>query len=193
MVKAPGSTVKFFIEGTRKKYQPPVSYFLIWITIYILFLYWLEKFFGDNIVINYKEYFGPSATTKFAISHLSLVLMIVIPFQAFYLYILVTKKSQNYFESIVAILYALGTIILFQFVFAVLALIIHGITGLSVDLKYSDSFKMLYLAWFIIDTLKYFPVRYKFVKALIFLALAFGTFTLWRIYGFPAFIHLVSS
>jgi hypothetical protein len=185
MLKSPGRTVKEFIDGKRKKYQPPISYFLIWTTIYILFLYWIEHMFGENTVINYKEYFGPSATTKFAISHLSIVLTIVIPFQALYLFLLVTKSTYNYFETIVASIYTLGTIILLQFVFAVTALLIYAIVSKSIELRISDAFKILYLLWFIADFIKLFPVNLKFLRATIFILLAFGTFTTWRLYGFP--------
>lgn len=189
MVVAPGITVKNFIEGKRRNYQPPVSYFLIWTTIYILLLYGVEKIFGENMVINYKEYFGPAAVTKFAISNLSIVLTIVIPFNALYLFLLVTKGSYNYFESIVATIYALGTIILLQFAFVMAALLIHSISHAAVDLRISDSLKILYIGWFIISFIKLFPVKAKPVRVLVFLILAFGTFTLWRLYGFPQFVN----
>lgn len=64
MLKSPGATAKNFIEGKRKSYQPPVSYFFIWTTIYILLLYLIEKTFGENVVINYQNYFGPGEATK---------------------------------------------------------------------------------------------------------------------------------
>lgn len=116
MLQSPGKTITRFIYGKRKSYQPPVSYFLIWTTIFILFLYWIEKVYGENKVINYRDYFGPGATTRIAISHLSIVLTVIMPFQAFYLYLLVTKKVYNYFETMVATIYSLGTVILLQFV-----------------------------------------------------------------------------
>src|SRR4029077_7286393 len=131
----------------RKNYQSPISYFLIWTTVFILFLYLIEKIFGYNKVINYGDYFGPAADTRMAISNLSIVLTVVIPFQAFYLFLLVTKKSYNYFETMVATIYSLGTIIQFQFLFALLALISHIVHPGSVNLVISDSFKILYLIW----------------------------------------------
>jgi hypothetical protein len=188
MIFEPGRTVRNFIDGKRRSYKPPISYFLIWTTIYILFLYWLEKVFGENVVIDYKNYFGPAATTKYAISHLSWVLTLVIPFQALYLYLLVTRIKYNYFESMAATIYSLGTVILFQFIFAMLALFIHFSISTSVDLRFSDSFKIIYLLWFIVNLIKTFPVKYKFIRGLLILVLSFGTFTLWRLYGFPAFI-----
>ncbi len=88
MIVHPGQTAKNFIDGKRKNYQSPISYFLIWTTIYILFLLLIEKIFGSNTVINYKNYFGPASATRLAISNLSIVLTVVsslpgfIPFSA---------------------------------------------------------------------------------------------------------------
>jgi Protein of unknown function (DUF3667) len=193
MIKDPGNTVRQFISGKRKTYQSPISYFLIWITIYILLLFSIEKLFGENVVINYREYFGPASATKFAISHLSLVLIFVIPFQALYLYLLVTRKEYNYIETLVATIYCLGTIILFQFLFAMFALIIYGITGSSTDLRISDILKILYLAWFIAHFIKPFRVTHPWLSILVFAFLAFGTFTIWRLYGFPWLIEIFSG
>ena len=91
----------------------------------------------------------------------------------------------------VAIFYALGTIIMLQFLFAVFAVLVHIITGASLDLGASDLLKIVYMAWFIFHFVKFFPVKMKFLRAALFLVLAFGTFTLWRVYGFPEFIKLV--
>lgn len=188
MVIHPGQTAKNYIDGKRKNYQSPISYFLIWTTIFILFLYLIEKIFGYNAVINYQDYFGPAAATRVAISNLSIVLTVVIPFQALYLFLLVTRKSYNYYETMVATFYSLGTIIQFQFVFAIFALIHYLLYSGNVDLQISDTFKILYLVWFILDSIRLYSVKYKFVRATVFIALAFGTFTLWRLYGFPVFM-----
>jgi len=191
MIVRPGKVVTDFVKGKRKIYQPPVSFFLIWITMYLLLLYIVKKIFGENVVIDYKDYFGSSTTTKYAISHLSFVLLVVIPFQALYFYWLVAWKKYNYFESFVVAMYFLGTIILLQSVFVVLALMIHLITGSSVALIYSDPLKIIYLAWAITDTIKLFRVKNKFIRIVVFTVLAFGTFTVWRLYGVPAIIEWI--
>ena len=190
MVIHPGKTTKNFIEGKRKSYQPPISYFLIWTTIYILVLILIEKIFGKNVVINYKDYFGPSSITHLAISNLSIVLTVLIPFQALYLFLLVTKKSYNYFETMVATIYSLGTVIQFQFIFALISLGYYLIKSKPVDLQVSDLFKILYLLWFITDTVRLYSVKHKIIRAIGFCFMAFGTFTAWRLYGFPILIKL---
>ena len=189
MLAKPGKVVTDFVKGKRKGYQQPVSFFLIWITMYLLLLYIVEKIFGENVVIDYKEYFGPTSTTKFAVSHLSIVLLVVIPFQALYFYWLVGWKKYNYFESFVVAMYYLGTVILLQSVFVILALIIHPLTGTSVALIYSDPLKIIYLVWAIMDTIELFRVKNKVIRIVAFAILAFGTFTMWRLYGVPAIIE----
>ena len=188
MLAKPAKTVNDFICGQRKKHQGPVSYFLIWVTIYILFLYLLENVFGENAVINYKEYFGSSSTTRFAISHLSIVLTLLIPIQALYLYLLATKKSYNYFETLVATVYAVGTIILLQIVFSVVSLIFYALTGKAVDLLLSDGFKVIYMVWFIADIVRMKANRNKLVRTIMLCLLFFATFTVWRLYGFPGLV-----
>jgi hypothetical protein len=184
MVRAPGETVRAFIAGRRKATQSPISFFVIWTTIFILLLYGIDRVFGENVVIDYGDYFGPS-TTRLAIGHLNVVLTIVIPFQAAYLFLLIGRGTYNYFECLVAVVYAIGTVILFQFVFAVLAVIVHGATGQAVDLRTSDVFKIAYLSWFTVDLFRALPGRWKVMRGLVFLILAFGTFTAWRLYGLP--------
>ncbi len=186
MILHPGVTVCNYLEGKRKTYQSPVSYFLIWITIFILTLLGIEKLFGGKVVIDYQEYFGPDSTTRFAISHLSLVLTAIIPFQSLYLYLLITKGRYNYFEAFVAVIYALGTVILFQFVFSIIGILYYAISSNGIGLRVSDIFKVVYLSWFTYDFTKRFAIRFRLLKGIIFLILSFGTFTLWRMYGFPA-------
>src|SRR5664279_5814613 len=89
----------------------------------------IEKIFGYNAVINYGDYFGPAADTRMAISNL----------------LLVTRKSYNYFETLVATIYSLGTIIPFQFLFALFALIYHIAYSGTVDLQVSDSVSYTHL------------------------------------------------
>lgn len=190
MLTSPGLTVTSFIKGERKKYQSPVSYFLIWVTIFILSLYWIKITYGENKVIDYSDYWGPSGATQLAISHLSLVLTVIIPLQALYLYLLVTGKVYNYFETLVVGIYMVGTVILLQFVFAFIALLIYLFTYDSVSLRFSDILKFGYFIWFIIDFIKYFTVKAKWIRAIAFALLAAVTFTIWRMYGVPELINL---
>ncbi len=192
MILKPGETVRNFIEGRRRIYQAPVSYFLIWTSVYIVLIYAMESFFGENTVITYNAYFGPGGSTKFAISHLALVLAMIIPVQALFLYLLVTKGVYNYFETIVASIYILGTILLFQIVFLILAVCVYLSSGQTLDLKLSDVFKITYLSWSSYDFIRSFKLPVFWLRLLLFILLAFSTFTLWRMFGYPALMHFLN-
>lgn len=190
LITAPCQVVKNYIEGIRKIYQTPVSYFLIWNAIYLLLLYIVGYAFGENKVVNFAEYFGPAEKTKFAISHLNVVLIFLLPVQALYVYLVVVYKLYNYFEALVAVLFAIGTLLLWQCVFVLLAIPVYLVLGVSVNIQWSDIFKVLYVGWFMIDFVKLLPVKHKVVRVIAVLGLVFATFTLWRLFVFPKVAEL---
>ena len=190
LLRTPGVVVKEFIDGKRKNYQKPVSYYLIWIALYSLILYLLEKAFGENKVVSFADYFGPGETTKFAISHLNIVLTLLLPVQAVYVYFFLMYGQYNYVEALVAVLYAIGTVILLQTVFVLMCLIWYMITGNSVSVIWSDILKILYIAWAFIGLAKALTIRAKYVRAVIAILLLMGTFTAWRLYVSPGFASL---
>jgi len=193
MIVKPGSVVIGYVEGKRKKYQSPISYFLIWTSIFILTLYLFVKTFGEKSVIDYKDYFGPGMDTPFAISNLSLILAVIVPVQALHLFLILMQPKYNYFESLVMAVYAVGTIIFLQFVFALLSLLIFSFTQHPADLRLSDLFKASYLVWFTWCVTSHLEIRHKVVRGILFLVLAVATFTLWRLFGVPMiagwFVH----
>jgi hypothetical protein len=191
LIKAPGHVIKSFIEGKRKVFQKPVSYYLIWIGLYSIVLYLFKTWFGENTVISFANYFGPGETTKFAISHLNIVLTLLLPVQAVYVYFLLMYRKYNYVEALVAILYAIGTLILFQTVFVVLGFIYYLLTGNSVSILWSDIFKVIYMAWVLIDLAKAISVNGKFVRILSSMLLMMATFTSWRLFISPFFTNLI--
>ena len=191
LIMAPGHVIKNFIEGKRKAYQKPVSYFLIWIGLYSINLYLFKSWFGENTVISFAEYFGPGETTKFAISHLNIVLTLLLPLQAIYIHFLLMYRKYNYIEALVAVLYTIGTVILFQTLFVVLGFIYYLVTGNSVSILWSDIFKAVYVVWALIDLAKVLRVKAKFIRVIAIIALMTGTFTSWRLYISPYFTNLI--
>ena len=185
MIVNPGCAVKDFLEGKRKDHQTPVSYFLIWNAIYLLLLYIVGKSFGENQVVNFAEYFGPAEKTKFAVSHLNIVLILLLPFQALYIWLVIMFRNYNYFESFVAVLYAVGTLLLWQCVFVLLAIPVSLLTADSVNIQWSDIFKALYIGWFMFDFIKLLSIKYKAIRVVVVLLLIFITFTAWRLVVFP--------
>jgi hypothetical protein len=185
MLIRPGKTVNEYISGKRIIYQPPVSYFLVWIAIYALMLYLVKETFGEGAVIDYKNYFGSDVSTQYAINHLGIVLSILMPVFAFYVYLLTTTRIFNYAESLVVVLYVLGTIILAQAIFVVISVLVYLATKNSMDLQLSDAFKVVYLFWFGFSFMKQQSLKHRFLRALLFTLLCFGSFTLWRMIIYP--------
>lgn len=190
MLKAPGKSIISFIEGGRKNFQPPLSYYLIWIGLYTLIFYFLEKGFGQGTVISYVGYFGSGEASKYTISHLNIVLTFLLPVQALYLFAFLTYPRYNYFESLVAILFAIGTIMLLQVLFVLVAFVVYLFTGHSVNLVASDILKILYMGWVVFSLAKYFSVKLKYLRALVVVVLMFGTFLAWRLFFSPIIMDL---
>ena len=190
LLASPGAVAVEFIDGKRRKYQSPVSYFLIWTTIYILLLSIEEVLPGHSRIIDYGEYFGPGKTTTYAISHLAVVLTAVIPLQSIYLYVLITNQKFTYFETVASVIYLIGTILLLQSVFVLLVWVMHFVGGIAaVNLAVSDALKVLYVTWFAADLSKKFLLRMKALRVAIFVGLASGTFSVWRLYGVPILLQ----
>ena len=190
LVKKPGPLIVDFLGGKRKDYQKPVSYYLIWIGIYSLLLLAVEKLFGENRVVSFANYFGPGETTKFAISHLNIVLTLLLPVQAIYMYAILMGQKYNYMEALVAVLYIIGTLIFLQVVFVLLSLLIFLPTGQAVSIQWSDIVKVLYFAWVLMSLSAVLTIKAKFVRAITVLLLVGGTFTAWRLYVSPSFANL---
>jgi len=191
LLKNPGQVLKGFIEGKRKNYQKPVSYYLILIGLYSLVLYLMGEWFGENKGVSFADYFGPGETTKYAISHLNIILTLLLPVQAIYIYVFLMYKQFNYVEALVVVLYGIGTVIFLNTVFVVMALIFYLFTGNSVSILWSDILKVLYVAWMLIDLAKVLTIKAKYVRAIIALALLMATFTAWRLYVSPALTSLL--
>jgi hypothetical protein len=193
LLRSPGPMVTSYIDGRRKVHQSPVSYFLIWVAAFISILYALVKLFGENVIIDYGDYFGPGASTAFAISNLSVMLAFIVPIQALYLYLLVTRGRYNYMETVAMIIYAVGTIIFLQLIFALVALLQFVVTRQPLMLQWSDGLKAGYFAWFVISLLMTLRMRIGLVRGLGFMLLAGASFTFWRLFVVPwlagMFVH----
>src|SRR6185295_3090180 len=93
-------------------------------------------------------------------------------------------------ESLVAIFYAIGTIMLLQVFFVLVAFVVYLFTGHSVNLVVSDILKILYMGWFVFSLARQLPVRLKYPRALAIVALMFGTFLTWRLFFSPMIMDL---
>lgn len=193
MLVSPGPSVKKFIEGNRMPYQKPVSYFVIWTGVYLLQLYFIEKLFGENVIVNRSHYFGNISVTEFATHYLTPTLGVLLPFYALYLQVTCMGKYFNFFESFTAVLYAQGTVLLLQVVFTFTAMLWFLLTRQSVDADISDVVKFIYVTWLGYDLVRLVPLKHKWLRAILYSTLTMTLFVLWRMYGFPFVAGLVNG
>ena len=137
-------------------------------------------------MIDFAGYFGESEKTRFALSHLNIILTAMLPLQALFIYLFIMRRRYNYMEALVVIFYAIGTVIMLQVVYAVLAIPVYMLSGLSINIRYSDILKILFISWFVFDLVKLFPLKYKVIRAILVVVLIFGTFTVWRSFVYPS-------
>ena len=88
-------------------------------------------------------------------------------------------------------IYLIGTIILLQSVFVLVVWLIHFVGVGAVNLASSDVLKVAYLTWFSADLARKFPLRMRALRVVVFVGLAFGTFSVWRLYGVPALFQAI--
>jgi len=118
LIKRPEVVIKSYVEGTRKKYINPVSFFAISLSISGLYLFFLRKFFPNamNFSPLIKDEFQLKLTdeiTNFLLDYNSLFYFAIIPLLALLSMIVFYNKKFNYTEHIVIYLYtmSLGAVI----------------------------------------------------------------------------------
>jgi hypothetical protein len=173
----PGISSLDFISGKRKNFQKPVSYFLIWIGLYILL---------HNAIINHFHYqLSREVVQSLNVEeqsnilfrqHLSIFIFPVIMVSAILLYFIMAKPVFNFIELFTLCLYGTGTYFMIStFTDILLGYFFHvNILSLNVFL-WQGVLSTLYNLWFTYDVfkrkkLRYFWLRLIFVSFLIFIS-----------------------
>ncbi|MEO8934387.1 MAG: DUF3667 domain-containing protein [Xanthomarina sp.] len=116
LLKKPEVVIGAYIDGTRKKYINPISYFAIAITIAGLELYVTSKFFPEKMIFSALNGSGEDLANEwmtFSTEYQSIILMLMLP-----LYALLSKvvffnqKKYNYTEHLVMYIYILSQLTL---------------------------------------------------------------------------------
>ncbi|MDR2950000.1 MAG: DUF3667 domain-containing protein [Prevotella sp.] len=114
----PGMTIKNYLAGKRVKYTKPFLFLIVWGVIYSLIFHFFHFFpleemnkHDGNIVLEYIPVYN------WYFEHYSLVLLVLIPFYAFFTYLLFHKQRYNYIEHLVLFSYISGARILILLIF----------------------------------------------------------------------------
>jgi hypothetical protein len=183
LLKQPGITVREYLHGKRKKYFPPVNFFLIAVAIMAISVRVFKTFNMDFMMratrdgVIQPSQSGAQVVLEFVSSQINWIYIGFIPVFTFLFWIFYTKRKYNYIEHLVAGLYWNGIIVLF------LALVISPLIFVFNSL---DSYYFLSLTFMGALTLYYAVAYYrmleyasfwKFVKSLaISLAVTFVSF-----------------
>jgi hypothetical protein len=106
----PGIISLNYIEGKRKRYQKPVSFFLIWTGVYILLHNFILNKFDYELVLQTKiQTQTQEDANKFFRSHFSFFMLPLMTSSAFIIWLVLGRRRFYFFELFTIVLYGGGT------------------------------------------------------------------------------------
>lgn len=178
LLKTPEKVINSYVEGARKTYVDPISFFAINLTLSGLYILIIRKYFND--VMNFATLSGSQSEAQVKLQESitvifydygSLVNSIIIPILALISIIIFYNKKYNYTEHIIVYLYSMS-------LFSILSMV-TGLIVLSIDTSYFMPLSLLqYLLLFIYHAVLFkrlfnLSIKQLFLKILIFIPLSF--------------------
>lgn len=162
----PGLVSMNYLEGKRKKYQKPVSYFLIWTGLYVLI---------HNIIINYFHYKLPDENpvlaglsepaNKMLRSHFTLFIIPLLLASAFLIYSIMARPVIYFFEVLAICLFGAGTYFMMLFVSDIILGSIFRLNILITNIfSWQTILSSLYNFWFTYDFFKRTKMRFFWLR-----------------------------
>jgi Protein of unknown function (DUF3667) len=175
LIIRPGRVMKEYLEGKRKKYHKPVSFYLIWAAIrlvtftFVIGLMHYENFRSGNAL------FGSKEEATYIVKHNQVFGLLLIPIQSFFIWIIVSRPKLNYIETLTVSIYSSAIVemlIFFQIFIVGLLLRTNFLTNSFVYLV-----QAVYTSWsffclmdlFKKDRIKFLPLRALLVLIISFL------------------------
>jgi hypothetical protein len=120
----PGITSLNYVEGKRKRYQKPVSFFLIWTGVYILLHNLILSKFGYELVLQAKIQ-SPlyNESNKLFREHFSFFMLPLMVASAFLIWLVMARPRFYFFEIFTIVLYGGAT----YFILCLISDIILGV------------------------------------------------------------------
>lgn len=122
LVKNPGNVLDEYIKGKRKKYQAPVAFFLIWVTLSIVTHRIILAYSGFHPVYLQGLTFKNADSIHAFITHGEWFYILTFPVSALLLYFLLAKPLYTYIECLVITVYSFSVV----YMFYVLCYIVGG-------------------------------------------------------------------
>jgi len=123
----PEEVINSYIDGVRKRYMAPFSFFMLSLSLYGLFMYFgtdATTKYMDSMYSMLKNKEDMSSFGNFIIKNMNLVMMINIPFYAFLSYIIFRKQKFNFVEHIILNTYITASFSFLNLIISILGIII---------------------------------------------------------------------
>jgi hypothetical protein len=164
LLKRPGQVQREYVAGKRKKYFPPLNFFLLVAAIYVFMINIISPATRENIISKQEQARFEKITdpekkanvamildrrvkaSQFINKYSNVVAMIATPLISFFFWLFYLKGRYNYTEHLVANLYISGfTVLSFAFVFGPVMKLLH-LEGLNIILVLYFIFEICYRA-----------------------------------------------
>ncbi|MEP4946405.1 MAG: DUF3667 domain-containing protein [Flavobacteriaceae bacterium] len=143
LIIRPADVVNSYIEGTRKKYMNPISYFAIGITLSGIMFFFLRNVYHVNLT-NSSFTDKQPANMEFVFDYQGLLSYLIMPIYALMTWLLfLDKKKLNYTEHLVTNAYITGQTSLTQ---VLICIPLFGIFDLEYDI-FNWAFLVLVVAY----------------------------------------------
>ncbi|HEX5001651.1 MAG TPA: DUF3667 domain-containing protein [Bacteroidia bacterium] len=168
----PGKVLDEYLSGKRKKYQSPVSFFLVWVTITILVHRMILAHSGFHPVFMEGLTFKHPESIKLFITHGEWLYLLTFPVSAAIFYFMLGRPLYTYIESIVVTMYAFSEVYLF---YVLCYLIGGGLFSLNVlhwgFYLFQIIISLAYSLWTLIDLFSTKGIRYLWLRVIVYLIL----------------------
>lgn len=122
MILRPGVVQHNYLDGKRKRYQSPLSFFLTWVTVEWLVKSWVIWRFNYQTTLNPKISSDYGAATIYIRNHTYFLLIIIVPVVCTIGYFIMSKPKYNYCETLILCFYSYGAYHILEMVLSTLLL-----------------------------------------------------------------------
>lgn len=161
LLARPGFLSINFLEGKRQKYQPPVSYLLIWTTLYVIIHNFIIGHYGYTI--RHEESGIPGLNEEANIllrTHFTAFIIPLLFMSALLIYFLLAKPKYYFTEILTICLFGAGTYFMMLLASDLIFGIIFGINILTTSIfSWQTVLSSVYNFWFTYDFFKRSPPK----------------------------------
>ena len=174
----PGRLCKDYLDGKRKAYHKPVSFLLIWITLYLFTFYMVghithfESNYPDSIVT------WDSTTLNLIQKYRSLIDIVILPLTAFINWLIIGRPKLNYVEVLCISFYLYSLTLIFHIAHIIISALLGNYYRNNIAEYLAVVLLGLWGVWACYDFYKQYKVRFLLPKLII-----------WVIAAFPAYFY----